>query len=233
VPVTDSGGSSSQLQRSYNYERRAADTAINSQPEYSEQTRYHDSFHDRERRKTPSAGSQHRDSPSSRHQPSNRSSSNSRQLEENSASERHGTRVSSKADVKDAPRSHTPFAEPLRPITEPQRRHSDGERPASNEFLPRMAPPYASSDPSNNATSQNASASRASPTISLPEPQRRFSDGDQAVSISGRNSVLCRSVRWNENLICASPIWPSQRRKGWFNRRGWVDYFLFPTSFNV
>ncbi|KAJ3791772.1 hypothetical protein GGU11DRAFT_661913, partial [Lentinula aff. detonsa] len=27
-------------------------------------------------------------------------------------------------------------------------------------------------------------------------------------------------VRWNEELICPSPIWPSQRRKGWFNRRG-------------
>ncbi|KIK52952.1 hypothetical protein GYMLUDRAFT_250782 [Collybiopsis luxurians FD-317 M1] len=29
-----------------------------------------------------------------------------------------------------------------------------------------------------------------------------------------------RSVRWTEELICPSPIWPSQRRKGWFNRRG-------------
>ncbi|KAE9407581.1 hypothetical protein BT96DRAFT_755799, partial [Gymnopus androsaceus JB14] len=29
-----------------------------------------------------------------------------------------------------------------------------------------------------------------------------------------------RSVRWNEDLICPSPIFPSQRRKGWFNRRG-------------
>ncbi|KDQ53750.1 hypothetical protein JAAARDRAFT_209787 [Jaapia argillacea MUCL 33604] len=29
-----------------------------------------------------------------------------------------------------------------------------------------------------------------------------------------------RTVRWCENLICPSPILPSQRRKGWFNRRG-------------
>ncbi|KAF8970330.1 hypothetical protein BDZ97DRAFT_1652631 [Flammula alnicola] len=58
-----------------------------------------------------------------------------------------------------------------------------------------------------------------------PEPQRRNSDGDQnpplRLSLSGRSSApLLRSVRWNENLICPSPIPPSQRRKGWFNRRG-------------
>jgi hypothetical protein len=29
-----------------------------------------------------------------------------------------------------------------------------------------------------------------------------------------------RCVRWDENLICPSPILSSQRRKGWFNRRG-------------
>ncbi|KAJ7155026.1 hypothetical protein C8R46DRAFT_1296086, partial [Mycena filopes] len=29
-----------------------------------------------------------------------------------------------------------------------------------------------------------------------------------------------RNVRWNENLVCPSPIFASQRRKGWFNRRG-------------
>ncbi|KAI0674663.1 hypothetical protein C8Q78DRAFT_1076269 [Trametes maxima] len=29
-----------------------------------------------------------------------------------------------------------------------------------------------------------------------------------------------RSVRWNENLVCPSPVPPENRRKGWFNRRG-------------
>lgn len=29
-----------------------------------------------------------------------------------------------------------------------------------------------------------------------------------------------RSVRWTEDLVCPSPVPPSQRRKGWFNRRG-------------
>ena len=57
-------------------------------------------------------------------------------------------------------------------------------------------------------------------------PQRRYSDGDQnppprPVESLGRSSApLVRSVRWTENLICPSPIFASQRRKGWFNRRG-------------
>jgi len=58
-------------------------------------------------------------------------------------------------------------------------------------------------------------------------PQRRYSDGDQnpppprPAESSGRSSApLVRSVRWTENLVCPSPIFTSQRRKGWFNRRG-------------
>ena len=42
-----------------------------------------------------------------------------------------------------------------------------------------------------------------------------------------------RCVRWNENLICPSPIPTHQRRKGWFNRRGYVcsslTFFSPPT----
>jgi len=61
--------------------------------------------------------------------------------------------------------------------------------------------------------------------LSDPHPQRRYSDGDQNVSVKpplvSRNSApALRSVRWNENLICPSPVIASQRRKGWFNRRG-------------
>ncbi|KAI6016187.1 hypothetical protein EDC04DRAFT_559990 [Pisolithus marmoratus] len=38
--------------------------------------------------------------------------------------------------------------------------------------------------------------------------------------IRSQTAPAPRSVRWCENLICPSPILPSQRRKGWFNRRG-------------
>ncbi|TFK70702.1 hypothetical protein BDN72DRAFT_736514, partial [Pluteus cervinus] len=33
-------------------------------------------------------------------------------------------------------------------------------------------------------------------------------------------SIAGRNVRWNDNLICPSPVFSNQRRKGWWNRRG-------------
>ncbi|TDL22057.1 hypothetical protein BD410DRAFT_771069 [Rickenella mellea] len=43
------------------------------------------------------------------------------------------------------------------------------------------------------------------------------------VNISPPNleaTINCRTVRWSENLICPSPMLPSRRRKGWYNKRG-------------
>ncbi|KAL0957915.1 hypothetical protein HGRIS_000096 [Hohenbuehelia grisea] len=55
----------------------------------------------------------------------------------------------------------------------------------------------------------------------FPEPLRRHSDGDQVPHHTGVPLAVSRlRVRWNECLVCPSPIFPSQRRKGWFNRRG-------------
>ncbi|EGO29248.1 hypothetical protein SERLADRAFT_456766 [Serpula lacrymans var. lacrymans S7.9] len=56
-------------------------------------------------------------------------------------------------------------------------------------------------------------------------PQRRNSDGDQSrvllpKPVRSNTAPPTRSVRWNDNLICPSPIHACQRRKGWFNRRG-------------
>ncbi|KAL4078099.1 hypothetical protein V8B97DRAFT_1209302 [Scleroderma yunnanense] len=58
-------------------------------------------------------------------------------------------------------------------------------------------------------------------------PHRRNSDGDNTHvrpprRARSQTAAVPRSVRWCENLICPSPILPSQRRKGWFNRRGCV-----------
>ena len=39
---------------------------------------------------------------------------------------------------------------------------------------------------------------------------------------SATTPVGARCVRWDTNLIAPSPIFPRQRRKGWFNRRGYV-----------
>ncbi|KAJ7190285.1 hypothetical protein GGX14DRAFT_382330 [Mycena pura] len=59
------------------------------------------------------------------------------------------------------------------------------------------------------------------------DPQRRRSDGFQSVVPARPTSPppappppATRNVRWNENLVCPSPIFPSQRPRGWFNRRG-------------
>lgn len=56
-------------------------------------------------------------------------------------------------------------------------------------------------------------------------PQRRRSECDRPHvhnprRVRSQTAPVPRSVRWCENLICPSPILPSQRRKGWFNRRG-------------
>ncbi|EKM76432.1 hypothetical protein AGABI1DRAFT_108758 [Agaricus bisporus var. burnettii JB137-S8] len=57
------------------------------------------------------------------------------------------------------------------------------------------------------------------------QPKRRLSDGDQndrpSFTFTGvrRGGQIDRCVRWNDNLICPSPITPN-RRKGWYNRRG-------------
>ena len=63
------------------------------------------------------------------------------------------------------------------------------------------------------------------------QPNRRNSDGDQGKIMPPRPRRCStvpppRSVRWLEELVCPSPILPSQRRKGWFNRRGCVLLFL-------
>jgi hypothetical protein len=56
-------------------------------------------------------------------------------------------------------------------------------------------------------------------------PHRRNFDGDHTQALPQRPVCpigIPRSVRWCDDLICPSPIFPNQRRKGWFNRRGFV-----------
>ncbi|GLB39374.1 hypothetical protein LshimejAT787_0605360 [Lyophyllum shimeji] len=109
----------------------------------------------------------------------------------------------------DAPRSRTPFQDAHRSRGEPRRRHSDGEESVASGSYPPPHPSYA------------AGVSTSAVPLEQP-PQRRYSDGDQIdPNASDRKSLaLFRTVRWNENLICPSPIFAHQRKKGWFNRRG-------------
>ena len=101
------------------------------------------------------------------------------------------------------------------------------EAPAALSGSPtRGATPY---DKSSMPVKTGSSSSNSTDQEFVPPEQptqRRYSDGDQnpppkPVESSGRNSApLIRSVRWTENLVCPSPVPASQRRKGWFNRRG-------------
>lgn len=134
------------------------------------------------------------------------------------ASERPATASTS---PKTEPRSRAQAPESRRSMPEPHRRHSDGDRSVNNDIpLPHSTTPYA---PSTVQSVPERSSRSPQPTPAPVEPQRRFSDGDQVAPpyTSGGNAlVLSRNVRWNENLVCPSPIFASQRRKGWFNRRG-------------
>ncbi|KAG5351788.1 hypothetical protein C0989_004942 [Termitomyces sp. Mn162] len=110
-------------------------------------------------------------------------------------------------------RPQTPFPTPLR---EPQRRYSDSDSSVASHST--YGPAYASSSGGNLPPTGTSTATEASRTTE-PQSQRRYSDGES--NMPDRTSVtLFRTVRWNENLICPSPIFAHQRRKGWFNRRG-------------
>ncbi|KAK0206399.1 hypothetical protein DFS33DRAFT_586730 [Desarmillaria ectypa] len=105
-----------------------------------------------------------------------------------------------------------------RSLPKPPRRYSEGEDPAT---VP------SSSGPTRDRKDSGTSVFR------------RRSDGDQVPPHSAFNPIrlasnagAARSVRWNQNLICPSPIWPEHRRKGWFNRRGdqlWTNTGTYKT----
>lgn len=68
-----------------------------------------------------------------------------------------------------------------------------------------------------------ASGSQRSPTSPVSPSGRRSSrdgaDLSRVISINPETPTK-KSVKWTEDLICPSPVLPSQRRKGWWNRRG-------------
>ncbi|KAF5318830.1 hypothetical protein D9619_010981 [Psilocybe cf. subviscida] len=127
---------------------------------------------------------------------------------------------------------------PPQPLTEPVRRSSDPEKYYSSMDSYQTKDTYSVKDGRGSRPSEpqnvpikasGQQGTRASTVLGAgtasSEPHRRNSDGDQNPPVrpplSGRMSApLLRSVRWNDNLICPSPIPTSARRKGWYNRRG-------------
>ncbi|KAK1216409.1 hypothetical protein PQX77_020962 [Marasmius sp. AFHP31] len=103
----------------------------------------------------------------------------------------------------------------------PKRSHSDGDNPMYSAATHRSSTPFRTEF----APNVTKTPSSMPPP---PEPRRRYSDEPQAFSrapISSSilppiNTMAARTVRWNKDLICPSPILACHRRKGWFNRRG-------------
>ncbi|KAJ7258394.1 hypothetical protein B0H12DRAFT_1014929 [Mycena haematopus] len=84
---------------------------------------------------------------------------------------------------------------------------------------------HGSSSPGNSAPREVAASGSSRPGAQPLDPQRRRSDGFGSVvpprpPTPVQTVAAPRNVRWNENLVCPSPIFANQRRKGWFNRRG-------------
>ncbi|KAJ7737763.1 hypothetical protein B0H16DRAFT_1762316 [Mycena metata] len=128
-------------------------------------------------------------------------------------------------------RSRTPLAGPRVLPAEPQRRRSDGDQPMSTSpgLLKRTSAIFHRSSSPEHSAPREVPVTRPPRPGALPlDPQRRRSDGFQSVvpprppmpPVQAQAAPAPRNVRWNENLVCPSPIFASQRRKGWFNRRG-------------
>jgi hypothetical protein len=74
-----------------------------------------------------------------------------------------------------------------------------------------------SSHPPSSQTPAKSNSANQRLSISIPKRSSPVSDHGHHFT-----TTTTRCVRWNENLICPSPILPSQRRKGFFNRKGYV-----------
>ncbi|KAL0578770.1 hypothetical protein V5O48_003223 [Marasmius crinis-equi] len=101
----------------------------------------------------------------------------------------------------------------------PKRSHSDSDNPIYAAATLRSATPFRTEFAPNVA---NPPSNSMPPPP--PEPRRRYSDEQQTFSRAPVRPTIdtmpSRTVRWNKDLICPSPILACHRRKGWFNRRG-------------
>lgn len=107
------------------------------------------------------------------------------------------------------------------------------QRPRRDSFS--VSPPASRSPPDAAFVSRRNSVDTRPP----PPPSPRTSPQDPRAnpipvsnSSSGRPrlmSISTRNVRWDHNLVCPSPVPLEERRKGWFNRRGYVYFSPSPS----
>lgn len=99
------------------------------------------------------------------------------------------------------------------------------QRPRRDSFS--VSPPASRSPPDAAFVSRrNSVDTRPPPPSPRTSPQDpRANPVPVSNNSSGRPrlmSISTRNVRWDHNLVCPSPVPLEERRKGWFNRRGYV-----------
>lgn len=109
---------------------------------------------------------------------------------------------------------------------QPQRSHSTSPTtyPTEVETNLRLPPGLQYSPPNGpqpvlhraNTSPTLLPSQRSSPEASKPPLVRALTNPEGEVAIA----AVKRTVRWTEDLASPFPVPPSQRRKGWFNRRG-------------
>ncbi|PIL28260.1 hypothetical protein GSI_09672 [Ganoderma sinense ZZ0214-1] len=104
-----------------------------------------------------------------------------------------------------------------------------GPQPIARTLNAESLPPSIPSFPPAPAPAAAISASPPRRDPRTPSPQNASQTGGAAAGAmqapsptqgSPTSAAPKRNVRWNDNLVCPSPILPEHRRKGWFNRRG-------------
>ncbi|KAI0945765.1 hypothetical protein AcW1_001909 [Taiwanofungus camphoratus] len=127
--------------------------------------------------------------------------------------------VTKAADGVDPPRRAVPplsvapgVCDP-RPSAPPITRNSS-VRPADTSPSTQARPPP-TGEPKPQPTSTTVNGVNGRNGDIRPEPSGPLPSWDNTLTVATR-----RCVRWTEDLICPSPIPRSERRRGWFNRRG-------------
>lgn len=131
--------------------------------------------------------------------------------------------------------------EPQGVYQRPHRRYSDDDRSLSSNGSYSGRRDAAPAPTSMSMPTNQPYSSYIPHPPTAPEPHRRYSDSDvppappflKIDTMAGRQPPMvgggrrtmsnARTVRWDDNLICPSPILASQRREGFFNRRGYVS----------
>lgn len=136
------------------------------------------------------------------------------------------------SDERSAPRVQAPQLTRRDSAQPSSRTTSPSAYVAANDTSVRLPPGLQYAGPAPMGRSMSRRPSTSSPVSPTGSNGQRSPMGEQpsfsrVQSGSAEAQIPAkRCVRWTEDLVCPSPILASQRRKGWFNRRGYVIYII-------